>query len=105
MRDTESKIIKPIEGSESYTAHGLIDLQVNGIKGVDFNDTSLTEKGVRKASKYLLSRGITTYFPTIITNSDEHVLSLIRTVVKACETCSLVEQTIGGIHLERSEER
>ncbi len=79
---------------------GLIDLQVNGIHGVDFNTTELRAEDVLKATHYLLSKGVTTFFPTLITNADEQIFKLIRTIVKACHQYPLVNVCIGGIHLE-----
>nr|WKN37296.1 amidohydrolase family protein [Tunicatimonas sp. TK19036] len=79
---------------------GLIDLQVNGIDGVDFNNTSLHHKDVLKATQYLLSKGVTTFFPTLITNADDNVLKLLETLRLACEKYPLVEACVGGIHLE-----
>ena len=79
---------------------GLIDLQVNGIHGVDFNTTELRAEDVLKATHYLLSKGVTTFFPTLITNADEQIFKLIRTIAKACHQYPLVNLCIGGIHLE-----
>lgn len=84
----------------TYSGPGLIDLQVNGIKGVDFNDLSLTKEDVLKATEYLLSRGVTIYFPTVITNSDEAICSLFRILADACASYPLVRETVGGFHLE-----
>lgn len=83
-----------------FLGPGLIDLQVNGIHGIDFNTTELTTEEVLKATQYLLSKGITTFFPTLITNSDEHIFQIIQTIVKACQQFPLVNACIGGIHLE-----
>lgn len=83
-----------------YSASGLIDLQVNGVNGVDFNDAALTKEDVRKATEYLLSRGVTTYFPTVITNSEEQIIQLFTILSEACDTYPLVRECVGGFHLE-----
>ena len=83
-----------------YVGPGLVDLQVNGINGIDFNDVSLTEKGLIDATNYLLSVGVTTFFPTVITNSDENILQILKTIQSTCENQPLVNSCIGGIHLE-----
>lgn len=79
---------------------GLIDLQINGVNGIDFNNTALTEEDMVTATHYLLSKGITTFFPTVITNSDENILKILSTIYKACLSNPLVNDCIGGIHLE-----
>lgn len=79
---------------------GLIDLQVNGIHGIDFNDPELTIEGIHKATQYLLNQGITSYFPTLITNSDENILRILGTIQKACDENPLVDACIAGLHIE-----
>lgn len=101
MMEKKSDEILQLDGSQnSYFGPGLIDLQVNGIGGIDFNDPVLTEEDVLKATQYLLNRGITTYFPTVITNSDKNVLSLLHTLSNACKIYPQVKNSVGGIHLE-----
>lgn len=79
---------------------GLIDLQVNGINGIDFNTPSLSQQNLINANRYLLSIGVTTFFPTIITNSDENILRILATVHQACQADELLNSCVGGIHLE-----
>jgi N-acetylglucosamine-6-phosphate deacetylase len=83
-----------------YMAPGLIDLQINGINGIDFNATTLTKEEVVNTTHYLLSQGITTFLPTIITNSEENILNLVHTIYEACRSNSLVDECVRGIHLE-----
>lgn len=84
----------------SFIAPGLIDLQVNGINGIDFNNPSLTEQDMIQATKYLLSKGITTFLPTVITNADENIQKIVRTIYRACLSDPVVNDCIWGIHLE-----
>lgn len=79
---------------------GLVDIQINGINGIDFNDPNLTEEGMLSATEYLLSQGITGYLPTLITNSDEHVHRILSTIKSACEKYPLVNACVIGVHLE-----
>ncbi len=83
-----------------YIGPGLMDLQINGIDGIDFNNNSLTREDILAATKYLLTNGITTFFPTIITNSDESVTKILGTLANACEVYPLVNACVEGIHLE-----
>lgn len=86
--------------SPLFSGPGLIDLQVNGIFGIDFNVPSVTVKDIINATEYLLSQGVTAFFPTVITNSDEHIFAIMRTLAEACKNDPLVGACIGGIHLE-----
>jgi N-acetylglucosamine-6-phosphate deacetylase len=83
-----------------FIGPGLIDLQINGVNGIDFNNAALTEQEVIDATYYLLSRGVTTFLPTVITNSVESICSIVSTIKSACLRDHLVDDCIAGIHLE-----
>src|SRR5687768_6620761 len=68
----------------TFVGPGLIDLQINGVNGIDFNNAALTEQEVIEATYYLLSRGVTTFLPTVITNSVESICSIVSTIKSAC---------------------
>ncbi len=89
------------EGKElPVVAPGLIDLQINGYRGVDFNDPDLTPEQINKASEELLLKGVFTYYPTLITGSPEKISSLLATFAKVLGQDGLASRMIGGIHLE-----
>jgi len=50
-----------------FIGPGLTDLQINGINGIDYNTTALTQEDVINTAHYLLSQGVTTFLPTVIT--------------------------------------
>ncbi|OWW23349.1 N-acetylglucosamine-6-phosphate deacetylase [Zobellia sp. OII3] len=85
---------------EFHLAPGLVDLQVNGFKGIDFNSGLLTADEVCELTCFLWEAGVTTYFPTLITNSDEGIVEAIEAIVAACKADERVNASIGGIHLE-----
>ena len=84
----------------NFIAPGLVDLQINGYKGFDFNKKGLSESDVVAITELIWEQGITTYFPTIVTNSDENIQATLETISKTCETSNAISDTIGGIHLE-----
>ncbi len=49
---------------------GLVDLQVNGYKGVDFSSPELTEDDFAHACRQMLNEGATAFLPTVITSSE-----------------------------------
>ena len=79
---------------------GLVDLQINGFKGIDFNEEGLSINDVVTITKSLWAEGITSYFPTLITNSDENICASLEILAEACEKNYLINQTLIGIHLE-----
>ncbi|MDO6802360.1 amidohydrolase family protein [Wenyingzhuangia sp. 1_MG-2023] len=90
----------PTLKSEKTIAPGLVDLQINGFRGVDFNEEELQESDVVKITEYLWQEGVTSYYPTLITNSDCAVCTALETIVSACEKDIYINKTISGIHLE-----
>ncbi|MFB4327111.1 amidohydrolase family protein [Priestia sp. BR_2] len=85
---------------EIWVAPGLIDLQINGGYGYDFNSLPLTTDTVIQATRRLWEKGLTLFYPTVITNGDEEVEQLLRVIDAACLEDEAVGSTIGGIHLE-----
>ncbi len=83
-----------------FIGPGLIDLQVNGINGIDFNNPAVQVQDIVNATQFLLSRGVTTFFPTVITNSKENICKIVDTIYRACLSNEIVNDCIGGIHLE-----
>lgn len=90
--------------SNRTIAPGLIDLQVNGFAGVDFNlgPDSVHDnlKALQLATDKLLAHGTTTYCPTIITGSFEDMLKSMKAIRDACESDARVNDCIAGIHME-----
>lgn len=96
-----SGINERAESSEiPFIGPGLIDLQINGVNGIDFNSAELSRKDLVSATCYLLSRGVTTFYPTVITNSVEKTIAILSVFDSACSSDPLLESCIGGIHLE-----
>ena len=92
-----------------FIAPGLIDIQINGFLSVSFaldgavasstNTTGLTIDDVRKVTKTLWKEGVTTYFPTLTTNSQDLLLKNFTTLAQAKDDPSLLG-SIPGFHLE-----
>ncbi len=79
--------------------HGLVDLQVNGWKGVDFSSPDLNEEGVVSVIRAQLANGTGIFLPTIITSPLEvyqRNLMLIARVISQAEFAPVCP----GIHVE-----
>ena len=97
------------ESKPVFIAPGLIDIQVNGFNSISFSlegaenslgsCDGLTVANVRKVTEGLWKEGVTTYFPTLTTNSQDLLLKNFATLAKAMEETSLLG-SIAGFHLE-----
>ncbi|GET35041.1 N-acetylglucosamine-6-phosphate deacetylase [Prolixibacter bellariivorans] len=88
------------KGKHPFIAPGLVDLQVNGYGGVDFNTAPLLASDVYRAVQLLAEQGVTTFFPTLITNTPEAISEALKVIISACHAYPEVNDAIGGIHLE-----
>ncbi len=78
---------------------GLVDLQVNGYKGVDFSSATLTEADFIRACREMLGAGTTAFLPTIITSTEDvykRNLAIMSDVMEREE----FRGRLLGIHLE-----
>jgi N-acetylglucosamine-6-phosphate deacetylase len=79
---------------------GLLDLQVNGYAGIDFNDAQLTVANVRTVVEKLWTLGVTGFCPTVITGPPDRMAASVRTISSACAQDADVAEAIIGTHLE-----
>jgi N-acetylglucosamine-6-phosphate deacetylase len=83
-----------------YIGPGLIDIQINGFAGVDFNQPPVTEEKMMNVIHALVKEGVTTFFPTIITNSIKSIKNSLSDIDEICNNNKFIDSFIGGIHLE-----
>lgn len=81
-------------------APGLIDLQLNGFMGVDFNDPELGGAQVEAILPLLLRLGVTMFYPALVTGPKKKTFRLLQTLGELIEGGGPVSRMIGGIHLE-----
>ena len=79
---------------------GLVDLQVNGFGGVDFNSIGLTPEKLQKSLEAILATGVLTFLPTIITESEKHLKICLSNLEYCRKALPLAELMIAGYHLE-----
>ncbi|GAB2553846.1 N-acetylglucosamine-6-phosphate deacetylase [Gracilibacillus alcaliphilus] len=90
-------VTKPAD-PEVMIAPGLIDIQVNGYRGIDFNHEALHEQEWQTVIKEMAEHGVTTFYPTVITNSFEKLAAIFQDSAKSLAALDI--STIGGFHLE-----
>ena len=76
------------------------DLQVNGFYGADFNDAELTMEQLDQAVIRLQQDHVGGILATVITDSNEAMLSRVRRIVELRKASPAAEQMIAGLHIE-----
>jgi len=79
---------------------GLIDLQVNGYAGVDFNDRSLDATALDYALHAMLRAGVTACLPTLITAPEPALAERFAALDRAVAESRLGPSMVPGFHLE-----
>jgi N-acetylglucosamine-6-phosphate deacetylase len=100
---TEGRItaIEPVElASGPYLAAGLIDLQVNGFRGLDLNDGALTPARVMTLTRMMTGLGVTTYLPTLITAPCASLQAALAAIAEARRQDPLCARMIPFVHVE-----
>ena len=96
-------VLRP-EALEEFIAPGLIDLQVNGFAGVDYNDPAVPSDAIAGSIQKMFTTGVTRFLATIITGSEERILGAIKNIVAAkqafAEAGMPEGEALAGLHIE-----
>lgn len=102
MQDGLIMDIRPLDtlDDDIILAPGLVDLQINGFQGVDFNHFPFSEQDVLRATRALWQQGVTSYLPTVITAQPELIAQAMQRLASACQHHPDVANAVPGFHLE-----
>lgn len=89
-----------VASDAAYLAPGLVDLQVNGYRGLDLNDGALTPERVAALTRLMLSLGVTTYLPTLITASRHALVAALGAIAVARREDAASAAAIPFVHVE-----
>lgn len=88
-------------GEDCLICPPLVDTQVNGANGVDLQADDLCVEDVWEVARFLASCGVSRWFPTLITASQEAMEFRCRVIADAAEEMPPgLGAAIAGIHLE-----
>lgn len=96
MRDEGGRVV-------GVSGPGLVDLQVNGYAGVDFNDSDverLTLDKVRGAFEAMRRRGVVSVLVTIVTGPIEQMIARVARMSELQKQDELLDSMIAGFHIE-----
>lgn len=99
-RITLVRALGPADPVKPLVSPGLVDIQINGFAGVDFSDPDLEPEQAASVLPALLRTGVTTFYPTLITNTRERLLRNLRVLEKARQLSSGFARAVPGYHLE-----
>jgi N-acetylglucosamine-6-phosphate deacetylase len=94
VKDSKNKDLLPI------VAPGFIDNQVNGFANVDFSGSDLSPDDVIYAVRALWKEGVTSFLPTLITNSHDILLKNLTILYSALCSDEQIRDSLPGFHLE-----
>ncbi|HKK42792.1 MAG TPA: N-acetylglucosamine-6-phosphate deacetylase [Bacteroidales bacterium] len=97
VKETEGK---NAEEEHDYIAPGFIDDQINGFAGIDFSGVRFSSADLYTAAREIWKTGVTSFIPTLVTNSPEIILRNFRSMADACGKNKSLSASIPGFHLE-----
>jgi N-acetylglucosamine-6-phosphate deacetylase len=92
--------VSDIGGEDLRVSSGLIDIQINGYHGVDFNDAETNTEQIVAATRQLWRTGVTAFCPTVITSSFDHIAKCISNLVRAADESPEFARAMIGVHVE-----
>ena len=99
-RISSVETLGPADPSELFLSPGFIDIQINGFAGVDFSSPVLTPEAAISVLPSLWRSGVTTFCPTLITNTHEQLLANFRILEQARQLDVRFAQAVPCYHLE-----
>jgi N-acetylglucosamine-6-phosphate deacetylase len=97
--DSISETQNPLE-QDLILGPGFTDIQVNGYGGIDYNEIQSEPMNLAEISRLLYKEGVTTHFPTIITNDPKQISQLILQIVSLRKSDEFSRMSIEGLHIE-----
>ena len=85
---------------KTFETPGMVDLQVNGYAGLDFNAGNFTAQELESALTKMLFDGVSFCLPTIITDTFETLRHRLKVLDDAIQGSELAKKMVLGIHLE-----
>ncbi|MGH9406617.1 MAG: N-acetylglucosamine-6-phosphate deacetylase [Terriglobia bacterium] len=94
------RIVGPTEQDSPFVSSGFVDIQVNGFAGIDFSSPDLSAEEAVKILPPIWETGVTTFCPTLITNSVGQLERNFRVVEEARRLDASFAATVPCYHLE-----
>jgi N-acetylglucosamine-6-phosphate deacetylase len=83
-----------------WVAAPLVDLQINGYAGIDFQQDDLTEEALRRVAQQLAGAGCLRWLLTLVTDDWARLMARLRRLRQVRSGCPLLQRAIQGWHVE-----
>jgi N-acetylglucosamine-6-phosphate deacetylase len=93
-------ITPPTANATVWIAPLLVDLQVNGLKGIDFLDPTINSEQIHQVAQLIQRDGVAIAFPTVTTQSESRIRTAVKQISDARQACQKTANIFAGIHLE-----
>ena len=94
------RLVGPADPARPSVSPGFADIQVNGFAGIDFSAPELDPERAISILPAIWKTGVTTFCPTLITNSLDQLERNFRVLEEARRLDARFAQTVPGYHLE-----
>jgi N-acetylglucosamine-6-phosphate deacetylase len=91
---------RDVNGDVPWIGPGLIDIQINGYGGQEFNAPEISAEKVARIVDAMTPFGVTRICPTVTTEGFAVLRHAMKAIHEACETMHEVRRRVAGIHLE-----
>lgn len=85
---------------DSVVTPGLVDIQINGFNGLDFNSYGVTAEKLDCALSAMLECGVTRCLPTLISAEENKLYRLLQELDDAVKQSALGKEMVMGYHIE-----
>jgi N-acetylglucosamine-6-phosphate deacetylase len=97
---TSVRAAEPDRASRVWIAPGLVDLQINGFGGIDFQQDNLTREQLLSAVRQLRASGCPRFLLTLITDEWSRLTNRLRHLREVREQSEELRAAITGWHIE-----
>ncbi len=94
------RLIGPTQSNKPFVSPGFVDIQLNGFAGVNFSDPGLDPEEAISILPALWKTGVTTFCPTLITNSLDNLRKDFQVLEAARKLDAHFAQAAPCYHLE-----
>ncbi len=100
VESASNQLMETEDFAGCFVTQGLVDLQVNGFAGVDFNQPAITAEQLDVALTEMARTGVTTCLPTVITGSHDAMIETVGNLDAAVAASRLGPLMVAGYHIE-----